>query len=475
VRADGVLEHLGRADRRVKVHGQLVDLGEVEQELERLPQVRRAVVSSVPTDDGKPRVVAHVALEESRATTVGELRRALADRLPPYAVPRAFFRVDDVPTASTGKVDRARLRESAIGALPLDTEYVAPRDDRERAVAALFAEVLAVDRVGVHDDFFELGGDSLSVVDLLAGLAEDLDLDLSPPELLDGATVEEVAARLTHGRAGRTGRASVVVPVNHRPGRPVFCVPGAGDTPLQYRALGRRLDDVALWAFTYHGMDSRALPDLSVAAIARRNIAALRAVDPTGPHRLLGFSFGGAVALEMARRLTAAGQPVELLVLLEPALAVGQPSRLVQSRAFAGRVHERAVSAHPGGRTSARVARAGELARATARYASRQAHLASAGLVRRRGLAQHDVFYELHTRLLRAYQPGPFHGRSAVFASPQFFDLHRDDLDGVLPPESPGGRRHDVPVAGDHMDLVREPNVAVVAQALGLLLASDLP
>jgi acyl-CoA synthetase (AMP-forming)/AMP-acid ligase II/acyl carrier protein len=369
-RPDGMLEIAGRVDRRVKVHGQLVDLSQVEHEVKQLTGVRDAVVSAVPTDDGAHRVVAHVVVEAGHQTTVGALRRELAPRVPPYAIPRAFFRVDDIPQTNSGKVDRVWLRETTVGALPLDTEYVEPRDARELAVAHLFEEVLAVERVGVHDDFFELGGDSLSAVDLLAGLHEELGLDLSPGELLAGATVEAIARRLDHVRHARP---QTVVLVNDAVGPSLFCVPGAADTPLQFRFLGRRLPDLAVHAFAYRGMDARAIPDQSVAAIARRNVAALRPVDPRGPHRLLGYSFGGAVALEMARQLTAAGEPVEVLVLLEPSFAPpGDRSRFEQSRAFAGRVH-----GAPSARTRGTTSRRGSSAAATSRTPPRRTPVAS--------------------------------------------------------------------------------------------------
>ena len=117
-----------------------------------------------------------------------------------------------------------------------------------------------------------------------------------------------------------TATHAIVTRVNDGTGPSLFCVPGAADTPLQYRQLGRRLDDVAVWAFSYRGIEHHAIPDQSVAAIARRNVRALRTADPIGPYRLLGYSFGGMVALEMAAQLTADGGDVELLVLLEPSL-----------------------------------------------------------------------------------------------------------------------------------------------------------
>src|SRR5207248_1779104 len=117
----------------------------------------------------------------------------------PYAIPKAFFRVNEVPQTSTGKADREWLRESAIGALPLESAYVEPRTAQERAVAHLFEAVLGVDAVGIRDDFFELGGDSLSVVELLAGLADVFGHDVSVNDFLRDATVEGIAAGHTTG------------------------------------------------------------------------------------------------------------------------------------------------------------------------------------------------------------------------------------------------------------------------------------
>jgi acyl-CoA synthetase (AMP-forming)/AMP-acid ligase II/thioesterase domain-containing protein/acyl carrier protein len=463
-RPDGLLEYVGRNDQRIKVHGQLVDLSLVEHELKQLPRVRDAAVSAVPTDDGGHRVVAHVIVDDDQVVTVGELRRGLAPRLPPYAIPRAFFRLKEMPRTHNDKVDRERLRESAVGALPLESPFVAPRDDRERAVAAQFAAVLGVDDVGAHDDFFELGGDSLSVVELLAGLADDLDLHLSANELLEEATVEAVAARL--GRA-QPGPERLLVRVNRVDGPPLYCVPGAGDTPVQLRPLGRRLPGVAVHAFAYRGIDRRALPDRTVAAIARRNLTGLRRQDSSGSYRLLGFSFGGTVALEMAQQLVAAGDEVDLLVLLEPAFVLASPSLAARARAHTAEMQTVAADAHPGPDLRARVSRAAALAHDAFRYARARARYATAGVVVRHGLAQHRVFLGFHEWMIRAYRPRPYAGRTVVIGAPGYFEQMGRALDVVLGPASDTGSRRDVQVVNArHSDLVREPSVAEVAYHL---------
>jgi thioesterase domain-containing protein len=281
-----------------------------------------------------------------------------------------------------------------------------------------------------------------------------------------------VAARLDDARGQR---GSVVTRDNDAPGPAIFCVPGAADTPLQYRQLGRRLDDVAVWAFSYRGIDHRALPDQTVRAIARRNVRAMRAVDPVGPYRLLGYSFGGTVAQEIAHHFRAAGNHLDQHLQLEPNLGQGSAATdaSTDEGSFVTRVHRNSMVAHPGTSASSRLARAGYFARSGVRFALRPFWVASAGIVPRDGLAQHEVFLFFHGRVSRAHRPQLYDGRTVVVASPGYLAYARPALDRLLPPESAGGCRRDLVVTGEHLDLLREPNVAEVARALDVLLVPD--
>jgi acyl-CoA synthetase (AMP-forming)/AMP-acid ligase II/thioesterase domain-containing protein/acyl carrier protein len=465
-RADGMLEHLGRIDRQVKVHGQLVDLTQVEQEVGQLPGVHDAVVSSVPTADRDHRLVAHLVVD--RSVTIGDLRRGLATRLPPYAIPRAFFRVDQVSRTDNGKADRVWLRETAVDALPRDTGYVAPRAEAERAVAQLFEEVLAVDRVGAFDDFFELGGDSLSVVELQAALADVLQLELSVPELLADPTVAGVAARV--GRGDRAD-APLVVRLNRGARSSIFGIPGAANTPLQLRPLARRLPDVEFRAFAFRGMDARALPDRSVTAIARRNVTALRDFGTDQGICLFGYSFGGLVALEMAAQITDAGGDVDLLVLVEPPLPTGIPPLLERARSRVQLGTARA-DVPPDAPVRKWLERARAVGADALAYSRSRARTATTGVVVRRGVAQHDAFFSWHRRLMRSHRTRPHHGPVLLLGSRDYLEGVRSTADALMPGVELGGARRDVEVAGGHDDLLREPSVSDVARVLDLALAT---
>ena len=220
---DGQLPHVGRADDRVKVHGAMVATNEVEAALTLLPEVAEAAVVGVPDDDGGTRLVAYVVAPRGTALGAWKLRRDLAARLPSVAVPSAFVPVDVLPRTLRGKVDREALPPPppAVQVRP----YRVPTGN-ERDLADIFSSVLGVQPVGLDDDFFDLGGDSLGVVELLAG---DRRAVLGRPAGVDGAqapTVAELSLRLSHRRSRHSS--PVVMLRSDGKDPPLFCVTGGG-------------------------------------------------------------------------------------------------------------------------------------------------------------------------------------------------------------------------------------------------------
>ncbi|MFI6685148.1 amino acid adenylation domain-containing protein [Streptomyces sp. NPDC050485] len=190
--ARGELEYLGRNDDQVKVRGFRIETGEVEAVLVGHPLVRAAAVT-VRTDGGQaPRLVGYV--EAAGSLSTGVLREYLAGWLPEHMVPAAFVVLDELPTTAHGKVDRAALPAPDSARPELNQEYAAPRDAAEQALADVWAEVLGLDRVGIHDSFFDLGGDSIRSLQVI-GLAKQRGWEISLQELFRTPVIAELGAR----------------------------------------------------------------------------------------------------------------------------------------------------------------------------------------------------------------------------------------------------------------------------------------
>ncbi|MFJ8686406.1 AMP-binding protein [Micromonospora wenchangensis] len=190
---DGVLDVLGRADRQVKIRGQRVEPPAVEDALRRCPGVAEAVVIAEP-DGHDLHLVAYLRSEDEPRPTEAQLRAHAAGVLPEASVPSRFLYVAQYPLTPNGKVDTRRLPGTPTVRPALSTAYVAPSGDLETAVAAVVGAVLRVDRLGVDDDFFELGGDSMQVVEVVTRLDEELDLPVGIADLFDRRTVRALAA-----------------------------------------------------------------------------------------------------------------------------------------------------------------------------------------------------------------------------------------------------------------------------------------
>jgi amino acid adenylation domain-containing protein/non-ribosomal peptide synthase protein (TIGR01720 family) len=204
---DGELEFLGRADDQVKVRGFRIELGEVEAALREHPDVTDAVAAVRPDSAGHKRLVGYVVPAGDRAPAGGELRDFLADRVPEYLVPTGFAVLDALPLSPNGKVDRRGLPEPEFAA----AEYVAPTTSVETTLARVWADVLGLDRVGVTDNFFALGGDSILSVQVVAR-ARRHGLYLSTKDLFNARTIAELAT-VVRVDAGVEDRAEVTGPV----------------------------------------------------------------------------------------------------------------------------------------------------------------------------------------------------------------------------------------------------------------------
>jgi amino acid adenylation domain-containing protein len=194
LRGDGRAEYLGRLDFQVKLRGFRIELGEIEAALESHPGVGQAVVAVHERSAIDKRLVAYIVAEGDGAPDPAELRRALAETLPDYMIPSAFVFLDAFPLTPNGKVDRRALPAPEGAALATAAEYVEPTGDLERQIASAWREVLRVDRVGKHDNFFDLGGNSLLILQVHSRVKRLFERDLPVVKMFEYPTVSSLAS-----------------------------------------------------------------------------------------------------------------------------------------------------------------------------------------------------------------------------------------------------------------------------------------
>jgi amino acid adenylation domain-containing protein len=310
----GELEFLGRTDHQVKIRGFRVELGEVTAALRHHPLVREAAVVTTPPSASGPSLIAYYATFQGREPAAGELRSFVAERLPAYMVPAVFVRLDALPLTANGKLDRRAL--PAPGE-PQSEAFEGPREPVHVQLIHLWEEVLGRRSFGIQDDFFDLGGNSLLAVQLVAKIRRHFGQKLPLATLLDSRTIENLArVLLTRPEVPPAAHLAPIQPRGSR--RPLFCVhPGHGSVS-SYLALARYLGpDQPFFGLQAQDLDREGDPYLSVEELAARYLAEITSLAPRGPYLLAGWSFGGLVAFEMAQQLRRRGEEVAGLALLD--------------------------------------------------------------------------------------------------------------------------------------------------------------
>jgi len=315
--ADGSIEFQGRADFQVKVQGYRIELGEIETVLERHPAVRAAVVTAHGERHGDKRLVAYVVADGEPASTHAQLRAYLEEKLPRYMVPTLFIPLERLPLTANGKVDRKALPKPEEPSTRGERVFEAPQDELEQTLARVWEEVLGVARVGRHDSFFELGGHSFALVRVMGRIRQQFGRELPLTALVQEPTLAHLASLLRDGKSTQVW--SPLVPLQTQgKGRPFFCVHPVGGNVLCYRELAQRFGrERPVYGLQARGFLGEQVPREDLVAMAHEYVEAIRAVQPTGPYLLGGWSMGGLVALEMARRLRELGLQVALVALID--------------------------------------------------------------------------------------------------------------------------------------------------------------
>ena len=463
-RADGSLEYLGRKGRRVKLRGYAIEPYEIEDALLHIPGVRDAVVVARGAEtDGH--LAAYLVADNSAQNTPTEVRRQLSMTLPHYMMPRHVVILDAFPLNPRGKVD--------LNALPIPNEevtdcaYRAPQTEHERMLVSIWQGVLQKPRIGVDDDFYQLGGTSLQAFVIFARIAHALGYDVPPTTMLQAPTIAKQASLL--GRGKQPANSKLVL--FRQTGRcsPLFVVHGAFGDIMFAREIVRDLrSDRQVYGLQPPPLDGMRAQPRTVEAIAAGYVAEIRNVQPKGPYFLGGYSFGGIAALEMAQQLLRAGEHVAFVGLID---AIYDGQYQIAGESTGARV-ERHLRQMRGPRAPLYVAErlmktVGYFYRALRETAGELPNEMRCRLGRPIPYSKRAAFYRrVFTRASQRYRVKPYAGVVTMFSAKGRADWHRKRWS----PVAQGGLTiYEVPA--DHFDMVWPPHSTKLAQHFDAALA----
>ncbi|MCM3782687.1 amino acid adenylation domain-containing protein [Neobacillus mesonae] len=311
---DGNLDYIGRADHQVKIRGFRIELGEIETVIAEHSSALQTAVIVREDQIGDKRLVAYIVPSSAELPDTIEIKRSLGAALPDYMIPSAFVVMNSLPLTANGKLDKKALPAPDYGQL---VSSRGPRNPQEELLCDLFAEVLGLPGVGIDDGFFDLGGHSLLAVKLMSLIHDALGVQLGIGNLFEAPTVAKLCERLEGGDS--LSALSVLLPLRKSGEEPpLFCIHPAGGLSWCYAGLMKTLPvSVPIYGLQARGIGKKEQLPATIEEMAADYIKHIREVHPKGPYRLAGWSLGGNVAHAVAVQLEAAGEEVEIMVMLD--------------------------------------------------------------------------------------------------------------------------------------------------------------
>lgn len=460
--ADGTIELIGRIDHQVKIRGYRIELGEIESVLRQHPMVKDALVTVHDDGADEKRLVAYIVPRDLTISCHHELRTALRMNLPHYMIPAAFVALERLPLNSSGKVDRRALPTPDFRRSDCPSQFVAPRSPLEVQLVKVWERVLGVEPIGVADNFFDLGGHSLLAARMKLEMERILQRSIPLAAILQSPTVAKLAQALEQSECPAQFQSLAIIQAGAAR-RPLFCIHVLGRGLKFIRPLVPYLDQaLPIYGLSTEFLPER-LPEHRVETLAEYYVREIRAIQPEGPYTLAGLSFGGLVAVEIARRLKADGQTVDLLAMLDTSFPVteGKGSPWQRLSVIAGMLRKREW------RTLEQ--KAGMFLLSIREAIERWVNLARWRWLEMRGKRFSDnlidfIQLEVNTQASRIYRPEPYDGRITYFKAMEALET-RVRHDTHWKEIALGGfELHEVP--GDHLSMMEEPFVRELGMRL---------
>jgi thioesterase domain-containing protein/acyl carrier protein len=460
-RENGDLEFVGRFEDQIKIRGHRIELAEVREAIVSHAAVKQVFLMVREDQPGDRRLVAYVTLRQPLESPSESLRAHVKEKLPAHMLPAAFVILDSIRLNTNGKVDRAALPPPSLRP-DMATRYDPPKTQLELMLAKAWQELLRIDRVGVNDNFFDLGGHSLLAACLIARIENETGQNIPVATLFEAPTIAQLAQKLidhTYARAWAP-LVELHVPPAAAAAEPFFCIHSLGANLVSFHKLASLLrPDRAIYGLQPHGLDGRKQPLDTVDAIASAYLAEIRKKQPQGPYYLGGICIGGILAYDIAGRLEAAGEEVRLLALVDSFL----PGDLQYLHVRSGIMEY--LDCHLG--EMLLLSGAARLKYIARWIANGFVRLGWAVGFRPRDFVARATRHvaEANMKAVRAYLPQPYAGKITQFLCGD--GPHRSFEDRRLAWSSlaaAGLEIHIVP--GNHLTMVEEPHVRVLAREL---------
>lgn len=320
---DGQLVHLGRIDNMVKIKGVRIEVDAIEDHVLSYPGILQVASRAIEGENDSKRLATYFVPEKGVKIPISDLRKHLAERLPRHQLPHYLIPLENIPTIpGRGKVDKSRLPLPTMERPSLSNPYASPENELEKKLLQIWEEEIGIKGIGVTDDFFDVGGDSLIGVLLFVRIEKELGRKLPVSILLTASTIRRQAELIN--KLAYTQDTPLLLPIRTAGSQPpLFFIPGKGAYPIRIRHLEKSLSaQTPIYALQYLE-PSQAEQELNFTEhIASLYVNEIRKLFPQGPYILVGESWGGKVAFEMAQQFRTLGEDVPVLALLDTYLNI---------------------------------------------------------------------------------------------------------------------------------------------------------
>lgn len=337
--ADGTLEFLGRSDDQIKINGYRIELGEIEYWIHKIPSIKKVKVLVSYSSPEVKELVAYLIFEKCDKLDSKALRKNLMENLPSYMIPSKFIVVENFPLTPNQKIDNKALLKLPMDGLegklnPL-IEDEKPYSPLQLKLKRIWKSILGLPAVGMDENFFDLGGNSLLAVKLFTLLKKELSVSMPVSSLFNNPTISGIARLIETGDYNHQW--SSLVPIRTKGNKePIFLIHGAGGNVLLYKELSELLDaDRPVYGLQSQGLDDKSTILTTIEEMASQYVKEMRIIQPSGPYYLGGYCMGGTLAFEIARIINEENQEVAFLGLFETYnLWKSKPPSLLKSLYF---------------------------------------------------------------------------------------------------------------------------------------------